>query len=392
MKGNILVIKGRSLYNVLRIAADDMIQAFQDKGYEVTVTDGLIMEDLERFSEEFKKKHVLIFSFQAIWFDYYLEDGVTSIYTLLKDTPVFGHIMDHPIYHCTRLEAKHGDNMYVGCIDKSHVDYIDKYYPDVRNVVFLPHGGFTPKRVVPYGQRSIDVFFPGSYRNMSEVQREIDEMQEVYKNMAKLLISKMTADPMLTLQDALASYFDQIKFEYSSKEFELVMNYMHVVDQFIHEASRNNCIQVLIKNGVHITVCGSGWENVDPELAPFINVIGSNGLDFTEVLEVMADSKFVLNHVPTLQNGMHERIFTSMICGAVCLTHDFPIMHEEFSDGENVILYTDSDIPLLADRIKELLNSPEQAEQIARRGQEIALSRHTWAKNAEAILKIVGLE
>ncbi len=392
MKGNILVLKGRSLYNVLRTAADEMIEAFQEQGYQVTIIDITIEEDADRFLSIIQEKFKLIFSFQALMFEFCLEDGRTSIFNLCKDTPVFGHIVDHPIYLSARATTIHGDNMYVGCVDRSHVDYINKYYPSVKNAVFLPHGGFIPKRVVPYEQRRIELYFPGSYRRPSNVQNKIEELPEVYRNMANCLISRMIENPLLALQDALYTYLNQIKFDYSSEEFTELMNLMSVVDEFIHESSRDRCIRGLVENGISITVSGSGWDDIDADLAAQITILSSKGVDFLDVLELMADSKLVLNHVPTLQKGMHERIFTSMICGAVCLTHDFPIMHEEFCDGENVVLYTDSELSLFAEKIKTLLKTPEKAKQIAMKGQEIAKQSHTWAKNAQTVLKMVGLE
>ena len=149
MKGNILVLKGQSLYNVLRIAADYMVEAFRKKDYDVTVLDLTLQDDANRLNDVLKEQFVLVFSFQALLFEFCLDNSKTAVFSLLKDTPVFGHIVDHPIYHNRRLETNHGENMYVGCIDNSHVDYIRKYYPGVKNAVFFYHmPAFMQKRLL----------------------------------------------------------------------------------------------------------------------------------------------------------------------------------------------------------------------------------------------------
>ena len=39
MVGNILVLKGQSKYNVLRLAADEVAEGFADLGFDVTIAD-----------------------------------------------------------------------------------------------------------------------------------------------------------------------------------------------------------------------------------------------------------------------------------------------------------------------------------------------------------------
>lgn len=392
MKGKILVLKGESLYNVLRIAADDMVKAFQNKGYDVIVLDLVMEEDANRLNDVLRERLDLIFSIQALLFDFCLTDEKTAKFSAFKNTPVFGHIVDHPIYHNARVATIHGDNMYVGCIDRKHVEYIQNYYPGVKNALFIPHGGFLPQRIVPYEERSIDLYFPCSYKRPSKIRDDIDKLPQVYRNVAYLLIERMLEDRLLTLQDALYAYLEKIRFEYTSEEFSQLMCILNSVDKYIREYSRDKCIRCLIESGIRVTVSGSGWEDFDADLLSEVHVLGSEGIDFLEVVETMADSKFVLNNAPAYQYGTHERIFTSMLCGAICLTHDFPIMHEEFIDGEDILLYSDDNLPLFIDRIKELLNSPDQAKKIANRGYQKAKQSHTWANNAETILRIVGLE
>lgn len=392
MRGKILIFKGQSRYNVLRIAADYMMDAFYKKGYQVDLVDLTLEQEHQKIMDMLGEGYDLIFSFQALLFESRLIDGKTSDFSFLANTPVFGHIVDHPIFHSIRLEPYHGTNIFLGCIDRSHIDYIKKFYPSMRNVFYLPHAGFKAKNIMPYEDRTIDVYFPSSYTNPSAILNKIENLPKVYSKISKELIHKMLEDPLIHLQDALYSYLNQINFIYNDDEFIELMKMFNIVDEYIRAYTRDKCVRYLLNNEINITVSGGGWEDFDIEFVDYLHIITSDGLDFLDVLEFMGNSKMVLNHIPTLQNGMHERIFTSMLCGSLCLTNDFPIIHEEFTDNKNIILYSNSKLQTFADKIKELLSTPDKAKEIAKLGQCIAEQSHTWDINAQEILKIVGLK
>jgi len=392
MLGNILVIKAYSRYHVLCIAADYMIASFRKKGYHVTVVDLTIEELLsETLTAALKKPYVLIFSFQALLFELRLADNKTSLLASMN-TPVFGHIVDHPIYHDLRIAPLQGNNIYLGCIDKSHVDYVEKYYTNIKHVMFLPHAGFLAQNIIPYKNRKIDFYFPSSYINPTAVITKINSMPEVYQNISTLLIKNMLENPLLTLQNALSAYLDEVNFAYSLVEFTIFMDILSIVDEYIRSYTRDKCIRCLLENNISITVSGNGWDNFESDFQHNLTIMGTDGIDLLDVLEIIANSKMVLNHVPTLQTGMHERIFTTMMCGAICLTNDFPIIHDEFIDSENILLFSDNQLQSFADKINNILASPDLANEIAHKGNLIANEYHTWSNNADEILRIVGLE
>ena len=235
------------------------------------------------------------------------------------------------------------------------------------------------------------MYFPCSYTSPDDAKMEIDNLPEVYKNIAYQLISKLQKDPLSILQNELEIYLNSINFSYTPGEFTELMNLMGVVDRYIRAYERDKCVQVLVANDIKITVSGNGWDKFRTDYKDNIKIIGNNGLDFLEVLEVIGDSKMVLNNAPTYPYGTHERIFTSMLNGAICLTNDFPSIQDEFTDGENIILYSNQELQQFSSRIKYLLSNDSEAAEIAMKGTRFVEQTHTWDKNAESILKIVGL-
>lgn len=392
MLGNILVFKGQSRYNVLRIAADYMVDSFRKKGYNVTIADLTIEGQLsEVLASALDKSYVLIFSFQALLFDLYLSDNKTLLLNAIN-TPVFGHIVDHPVYHHSRIAQPLGDKIYLGSIDKSHVEYVEKYYPHIKHAVFLPHAGFLAHNIIPYENRTVDLYFPSSYTNPSATINKIKDMPDIYQTMSMLLIKNMLKDPFLTLQNALATYLNEVNFTYLIDEFTELMDIFSIVDGYIRAYTRDKCIRCLLENNISVTVSGNGWDNFESDFQHNLIIMGSNGIDFLNVLEIIANSKMVLNDIATYQTGLHERIFTSMLCGAICLTNDFPIIHDEFTDRENILLFSHNQLQRFADKINTILASPDLAIQIAYKGNLIASQYHTWSNNADEILRIVGLQ
>lgn len=388
MKGNILVLKGQSRYNVLRVATDYMVEAFRKRGYHTTVLDLTLEEEINNILNITNEQYDLIFSIQALLFDTYLSDGKTTFLSLFHNTPIFGHIVDHPIYHSARLKPDHGSNVFIGCIDKSHIKYINKYYSGIQNVDYLPHGGFETNKMIPYKDRSIDIYFPSSYSKPENILLQIHDLPQVYQTITNIIIKKILENPLLHLQDALEEYLSEINFTYSAEDFTQLMNILSFADSYVRAYTRDNLIHHLIQNGLHITVSGAGWDKCN-EFSENLSIVSTEGLDIENVIEIMSNSKFVLNHVPTFQEGMHERIFTSMLCGAICITNDFPIIHEEFTDEENIILYSSSDLSELSHKIKQIINSPDRGKEIADRGYQIAEKSHTWGHNVDKILEIV---
>ncbi len=391
MNGHILVMKGKSRYNVLRLAADEIAEGFADFGFDVTVAD---LGDNTTLASNFKlamsQRYDLIFSLQALFFDLRASNGTSSFFNAY-DVPVFGHIVDHPLFHHDRIAPSQGDNMYLACIDRNHVNYVNKYYPHIANVTHLTHGGFNPRSSVSYNERTIDVYFPSSYTSPEEVLDKLESLPDVYKKMAHMFIQLMLKDPMLTLQDALAKYLKEVKFTCDSEEFKEIMNILFVVDLYVRTTTRDHCIHSLLSNNIKVTVNGAGWDKFNNKPGYKLEIITDKGLDISQTLDIMGKSKMVLNHLPTYQNGMHERIYSSMRAGAISLTLDFPIVHEQFTDNENIILFQDSQHQVLADRVKYLLDHPIEAARIAELGKESADELHTWAHNSNKILRITGL-
>ena len=100
---------------------------------------------------------------------------------------------------------------------------------------------------------------------------------------------------------------------------------------------------------------------------------------------MISQSKLSINVMPWFKNGAHDRIFNSMLNGAVSVSDTSRYLLEEFKDGENIVFYTLNSIESMAERIAELLKEPDTMQHIADRAYEKCIVSHTWAKRVDKL-------
>ena len=98
-------------------------------------------------------------------------------------------------------------------------------------------------------------------------------------------------------------------------------------------------------------------------------------VNYETLLEMMNDSKMVLNITGHLYNGITERVLSAMINGAVAITEEDRFTKKHFKDGENIILYNfDTGV----DKIKYCMDNIDKLEKVALNGQKEAISKYDF--------------
>ncbi len=149
-------------------------------------------------------------------------------------------------------------------------------------------------------------------------------------------------------------------------------------------------MQELVDAGIKVHVFGDGWELLEcrhPENLMIMNSLNSEGC-----LKKLCQTKLSLNVMPWFKNGAHDRIFNSMLNGAVCLTDSSIYLDEILCDGRNCSLYSLKNMERLPEIAKELLSDPERMQEIADGGYGLAQAGHTWAHRAVVLHNLVEEE
>ena len=98
-------------------------------------------------------------------------------------------------------------------------------------------------------------------------------------------------------------------------------------------------------------------------------------------------SKIAVNQSRTPINRPH-RIFDAMACGAMVLSSPLPHIKEDgLQNGWNYCEYKDDDN--LEFYIRHLLNNPEDLHDVAIRGYNLVMTKHTWSIRAKELRTIL---
>ena len=376
---NILLLKGSGIYDAMRTYIDELAKGFRKSGYNTIVLDfekSNLGERLEWIIDTYPLYAVLIVN-NAID---RLRERVE-----LPGTVCVNYYCDHPMYHAGEL-GRLGEEWIVLNLDRKHSSYLKKYFPKFKNAEFIPLSGTPSDRIRPYGERKIDVLFTGSY-HVPKSTLNIPKEGEHFVGMIFWAVwNLLTEAPHMTLDEALENVFARYEVATDENTFHNVVVEMKSVEGGIRWYFREKLICSLLKAGIRVDVFGNGWEQLECEGKENL-VIHQEGAQAAR--RALGDTKIALNIMPWFKAGMQERIIAGMLSGAVALTDTSEYIEEEFTDGQDIVLYHLEHIEEAAGKIQWLLEHGQEAEKIAEAGRARAEEKHTWGERAARVAKLI---
>ncbi|MCI9530817.1 MAG: glycosyltransferase family 1 protein [Lachnospiraceae bacterium] len=380
--GKILVIKGIGQYLVLETFVDVLVEAFKESFVQVDVfscTDNPTKDDSERNNYCSLNNYDMIFAFNGMFMEQALNRLIKKGNALYWD-----FLVDHPCYHSKRLYGK-CTNHYVSCVDANHVSFIKRYFPNIDYTGFLPHGGNMPEQEVkPLKDREYQVVFLGSYGGQ-EIEQKIAGLSTEMKKIVEKIMDRLLFNNVDTIEGLLQEEFRCRDFHVSDIEFVNLMDELGFIEEYIHGKHRQMLIEALAEKGIAIDIFGNGWEDYISEHPECVRIHGA--VNYKMAIEIMGNARVVINKLPLFRDGSHERVFTSMLCGAVCVSDRNNYLEREFHDGEDIVFYDMSNLEEFSGRMRKMLSNLLLMEKIAWKGKSIAEKKHTWRCRAREIVK-----
>lgn len=298
-------------------------------------------------------------------------------------------IVDHPFYY-DRFMPQLPKNYTHISIDLNHLEYMKRFYPHISNGPFLPLGGTLLSSdeygaALPIKERPIDIVFTGSWAEPEYWEQYMYEEGPEYAEFYHKILNIQLDNPDLTFEEifepairAEAEDADEITDE------ALRETYAHLIcfDMYVRYYFRGELIKALADSGLKITCIGGGWEHLKCSHPENITCF-----DYTNSLNCLLQirqAKVSVNVMPWFKRGAHDRIFNSMLQGAVCFTDSSEYLDTILKDNENCIMWSLNDIPAAAEKLKMALQDTDRLQRIADKGYELALS-HTWAERAKIL-------
>ena len=384
---DICIIKGATLYGAMNAFNQDIKWAFEEQGINATILDLTVPHSIAEV-EDFLSGIGAILAFNGMGIN---DSGVFRDMVNSRNIPCISFLIDHPYHHNVRL-LNAVDRQIVITIDRRHVDYLNKYYPNIKYALFIPHGGSKSNLSnKPFDDRRYDISFLGSY---SDSAKNLDSMNNYNANMQELLITiveNVWSGRDKTLEDSAIKIFRQYGLIDYDKEIPELIAEIKFLDNYIRSERRRMMIEMVISAGYEIHVFGRGWDQFKSDNVD--RLIIHDPVDYMESLDVMADSKIVLNNMPLFTDGSHDRVFSALASGSICMTDSSEYFKEIFNDREDLLYFSWDKPDEMADKIKNVLTKQMDVDKIIASGQKKTLDNHMWSNRVSEIINYLdGIE
>ena len=315
--------------------------------------------------------------------------------------PVYCILVDHPLYYQKQLRSG-VKNLRVCCIDRQHVEYMSRFFPDVP-CSFLPLAGNLTQseygkllkepqsgaaqiqqQWIPYGERAYDVAFVANYVKLPTIEEHFTSQTQEYIDFYHEILNYLRLHPSQPLDPVFEKFIKRETGEVSDEELQSAYYGMLFLDMYNRTYFRERTVRMLVDSGVKVHVFGKDWEKLSVK-HPENLICSGRQLDSERCVRVLQNTRIALNTMPWFMDGAHDRIFTAMLHGAVPLTDSSIYLKERFRDGRELLFYELEQLEEIADITKKMLSLPKEMEYMARLAFETAVHEDTWQNRAEKL-------
>ena len=308
-------------------------------------------------------------------------------------------VVDHPFYYHRFLEMAPKRYVHIS-IDRYHDAYMKEYFPHIVRIPFLPLAGtqidisqdypqadYTEYGYMSLKDRPIDIVFTGNYSPLYKLDKYITRLGEEYEVFYRGIIQELLNHPDRTLEDVVKKHILREIPTATKEEIRETLGNQVFLDLYVRSYVRGKVVQVLVDAGFQVAVFGDGWEELTckhPE-----NIIGGKGVSSEVCLQMIAQAKVSLNVMPWFKDGAHDRVFNTLLNGALLVTDDSIYLRSILKDGENCIMFSLDTIEEMPKKLEMLLNDEKRLQQVIKSGYNTAIGKHTWKERAEFLSEIL---
>lgn len=367
-------------------------EAMKQLGHEIFIYDlSRPWESTEKFFRFFELENTALINFNFHGMsgeEYFLDENGTMMWEALR-IPSYNIVVDHPMYYHHFLEKTPSNYHHIN-IDRKHESYMRRFFPEIKNGPFVPLAGtklYPNKSNVPIACRRYDVTMVGNYCKPSTFDKYITRIDDEYTAFYHGMIDDLLDNPHKTVEEVAEAHLLAELGEVPEEELKKTMAALTFIDLYVRYTFRGRAVQELVDAGIKVYVFGDGWDLLEcrhPE-----NLIIMSNLNSEGCLKKLRQTKLSLNVMPWFKDGAHDRIFNSMLNGAVCLTDSSVYLDEILHDNKDSSIYSLARMESLPEIAMKLLGDPDRMQEIADGGYELAQGGHTWAHRAKVLHELV---
>ncbi len=303
---------------------------------------------------------------------------------------VYNFLLDHPRNYFNELENA-PDNMHIICLDEDHVEFIRRFYPNIKDAIYLPDSGVkTVESIKPYNQRDMDVLYCGNCQVNKGFIILIDYLPDNGKELYDEAVKDILNNPSMTAEKAIENYLIRHNLKHDLDTlYDLIVNkkVSRIIEDIVRREYKLMIMHALDMAGIHVDIYGRGWQD---DKKPFSdNIRIHDRVTPYECHKLIGDAKIDLSIMPWFKRGSSEKPFAGMLNGAVCVSDTSTYLEDNYIDGVDIMLFDLNHIEKAVSDIKWLLDNPDEAEMIARNGYYHALDSDSTDGRVKQILEIM---
>lgn len=311
--------------------------------------------------------------------------------------PCYNIAADHPYFYDDRLKDLPEKYRHIS-IDRRQKAYFEEFYPEYVSRGFLPLAGTGLRQgedeaktgkagaqgAAEQAAPCYDVILTGNYTKLSFFEPYINWINEEYAAFYRGIIDDLLEHPACTVEEVALAHCEREMGKEPNDQLRIALHKMIFIDLYVRNYWRGKAVRTLVNAGIPVHVVGKGWEELEDVRHPECLKLHPQ-TDSVTCLGMLADAKVSLNVMPWFKDGAHDRVFNSILNGAVCVTDPSRYLEEELHEGDGVCYVALQDMDALPGKVKDLLQNDSGRNEIVRRGRAIVEQKHTWAERAKTL-------
>jgi menaquinone-dependent protoporphyrinogen IX oxidase len=384
----ILMMKGQSQYGGTRLFADLAAAALARRGHQVDVLDlgesnqaGMLI--LQHVASS-PPAYGLIFTINIAG------EFIDSAGRRLSDLYQAPHVVWHTDYILSKADRvrETPKSTALLMVDPTQVDAVRAIYGADRfdHLGFFPHpavGEPAPDDATVaefVERRPIQVLWSGGFQKPEAPWQGVGgAARQLLQDALDLALSVEWMPPHEALDQVMAAR----GLDLGAPEIRGAREAAALVDIEVRMTRRFEFLKAVARTGLPLHIVGAGWEG---QLYRFKNATFEGAVEMTRMVELMRQSRVVLNTNGNFGAGSHERPFSASLAGAATFSDYSRYYGQVFEDEKNIALFRWKDLDGGMAQLKALAADPERAFDYARSAKALTLSGHTWDSRIDLVL------
>ncbi len=242
----------------------------------------------------------------------------------------------------TKEIRESGRNKMILLVDRSFIPLVKKIAHPESIITYLPTSVFdccpidAQRYIKPMVDRNIDVLFVGRVGNGHNFRIPVDEVQQkMADHIAKVAFGCLDRQ----IYEIAEEVFAKAGMTIADPLCEEFLEYCWTIAHRVRSQRRMLVLDdlVALPSNVNLTIVTNNPDSIKDKFRTNVNFMPFQ--PWPKIVELMDDSKIVINVQPFHIYGTHERIATAMAHGAVVASDKNIYLDEHHADGRDIIFY-----------------------------------------------------